>query len=131
MNEHELVSTLQKMMQKAYQDVAFHDACLRDPETAFQQASGQALPKATQLHFLEMADNEMIIILPELEAADGELPEAQLDRVVGGDFGDFMNITGKVVNSAAGLAGGVMTGVIKGGATVVLTPLVGAVAPWL
>lgn len=76
--------TLARLYKKAATDEAFRSLCLQNPREAVRQFAGQDLPEGFNLRFVDNAGADLTLVLPDLRR-DGELSEAQLEAVAGGD----------------------------------------------
>ncbi len=82
-------AALQKITARAAHDRIFRQQLLRDPRAAVQEAIGTPIPESLRLKFIEKGpDVDLLIVLPDLVAEDGELSEEDVASVAGGtDWG--------------------------------------------
>ena len=80
--EAEIEKAVLKMKKKAMTDADFRKLCLTDAAAAVKAACGKELPEGVKLKIVENDGAHMTIVLPDM--ADGEMSEADLDRVAGG-----------------------------------------------
>jgi hypothetical protein len=78
-------AALQKILARASVDVGFRTALLIDPRRAIMEGVGVRIPPGFRVKFIERDENvDALIVLPDLERANGELRDDQLDWVSGG-----------------------------------------------
>lgn len=82
-------NALQAIAARAAQDATFRQLLLRDPRKAILQLTGTPVPDALRIKFIEKDPNlDVLIVLPDLVAEDGELTEEDVCDVAGGtDWG--------------------------------------------
>jgi hypothetical protein len=82
-------SALQAIVARAAQDADFRKQLLQDPRAALESLMGTRLPPKLRIKFVEKdPDVDVMIVLPDLVAEDGELTEEDVAGVAGGtDWG--------------------------------------------
>lgn len=68
---------------RATQDEDFRKLCLTSPADAVREATGRELPEGFVLQFVDNAQADLTVVLPDLEL-DGELADDALAAVAGG-----------------------------------------------
>lgn len=79
-----------RLIGRAWEDAAFKETLLRDPLAAIEQATGLKLPPGLTVKVVEESENTLYLVLPLNPLAaeeEGELSEADLATVAGGDRG--------------------------------------------
>lgn len=80
---------LEQILSRSAVDPEFRKALLVDPRKAILDALGVRIPANFRLKFIEREKNvDALIVLPELQLADGELDDGDLEKVAGGSNGD-------------------------------------------
>jgi len=76
---------LDAVVARAATDLTFRAALLTDPRAAIQHAFGVRIPDDVRVRFVERpADIDALIVLPDVRHASGELSDADLESVSGG-----------------------------------------------
>lgn len=75
---------LEMIKQKAAMDAEFRTLCFENPEEAVKQATGMEVPEGFKLRMVDNAGAHLTVVLPDLQAGDGELDESELAQVSGG-----------------------------------------------
>ena len=76
---------LQQVMERAAVDREFRQRLLTDPRGAIRAAFGLEVPADLKVKFIEKgADVDTLVVLPDLRRPEGELTDADLDAVAGG-----------------------------------------------
>ncbi|MFT9847136.1 NHLP leader peptide family RiPP precursor [Aneurinibacillus sp. REN35] len=83
-NMEKVEEALKVIKQKAAADAAFRTLCLSNPEEAVKQATGLEVPEGFKLQIVENAGANLTVVLPDLQAGEGELDESELTQVSGG-----------------------------------------------
>jgi hypothetical protein len=86
-SEAEVQAAINEIMKRARTDKAFRELALKDPNTAVKQATNLDVPPGFKIRFIESEGANMVITLPELVGAEGELSDAELEQVAGGGRG--------------------------------------------
>lgn len=68
---------------RAAQDEDFRKLCLTSPGDAVREATGHELPEGFVLRFVDNAQADLTVVLPDLEV-NGEIVDAALSTVAGG-----------------------------------------------
>ena len=66
----------------AMKDAAFRTLCLTSPADAVRQATGRELPEKFVLRFVDNAQADLTVVLPDLQS--GDLTDAELKEIAGG-----------------------------------------------
>ena len=100
-------ATKKEVLRRAAEDPAFRKRCLESARAVIKEVSGVELPQgAPPMRFVERLD-EIVILLPPLARAGGELSDEDLQLVTGGKASKAEN-SSKWVES---IYGGVMSGI--------------------
>jgi hypothetical protein len=91
---------------RTMKDEAFRKEFLADPKATIEKYSGQKLPADVNVHAHLASPKNVHFVIPDKKAMEGELSEADLEKVAGGEF--FVTV--------AVLA--LVSGVVVGGATI-------------
>jgi hypothetical protein len=76
---------LEQILTRASVDLEFRKALLNDPRQAILDGIGVRIPSSFRVKFIERAkDVDALIVLPDLESADGELDDDDLEAAAGG-----------------------------------------------
>lgn len=78
---------IEAFVRKASTDAAFRALALKDPATAVKQLTGKSLPDGFKIAAVDKAGADMVVVVPDLVKADGELSESELEAVSGGRCG--------------------------------------------
>jgi hypothetical protein len=77
---------LDQILTRAAVDLDFRKALLVDPRKAILDALGVRIPATFRVKFIEREKNvDALIVLPDLQLADGELGDDDLEAVAGGN----------------------------------------------
>lgn len=80
---------LEQILSRSAVDPEFRQALLVDPRKAILDALGVRIPANFRVKFIEREKNlDALIVLPELQRADGELDDDDLEAVAGGTNGE-------------------------------------------
>lgn len=80
---------LEQILSRSAVDPEFRRALLVDPRRAILDALGVRIPTNFRVKFIEREKNvDALIVLPELQLADGELDDGDLEKVAGGANGE-------------------------------------------
>jgi hypothetical protein len=80
---------LEQILSRSAVDPEFRRALLVDPRKAILDALGMRIPVTFRVKFIEREkDIDALIVLPELQRADGELDDGDLEAVAGGSNTD-------------------------------------------
>ncbi|MEM8960969.1 MAG: hypothetical protein AAGD38_05785 [Acidobacteriota bacterium] len=82
--ESEAKSALGEIVRRAATDPALRARALADPATVIKEVTGKDLPDDITVRFVDSEGANVVIPLPPL-AAEGELSDAELEDVAGGD----------------------------------------------
>lgn len=75
---------LEAFVRKASTDADFRALALKDPATAVKQLTGRSLPDNFRIKAVDKAGADMVVVVPDLAKADGELSDIELESVAGG-----------------------------------------------
>ncbi|MEO8561611.1 MAG: hypothetical protein ABI601_06025 [bacterium] len=82
--------SLDAILERAAADPAFRQELLGDWRGAIQRSFNIIIPTSFTMRFIERAPGvDALIVLPDLQAADGELSAHELENVAGGG-GEFV-----------------------------------------
>lgn len=77
---------LDQILTRAAVDLDFRKALLVDPRKTIMDALGVSIPATFRVKFIEREKNvDALIVLPDLQLADGELGDDDLEAVAGGN----------------------------------------------
>src|SRR5690349_9009732 len=83
-SQDKITQTLEAVTKRATTDEAFRKLALENPAEAVK-AVARALPDALPiLRFVDNAGADLTLVLPDFQAADGELSDDDLEKVAGG-----------------------------------------------
>ncbi|MDR3669718.1 MAG: NHLP leader peptide family RiPP precursor [Holophaga sp.] len=74
-----------QVVERAGQDPAFRAKLLADPKAAIKEAFGVVIPDGMSIQVRENTHTEVFIVLDPEQMPDGELSEAELASVAGGE----------------------------------------------
>lgn len=78
-------NALETILERATVDRAFRQGLLTDPRHAIHDAFGVKIPHNFRVKFIEKGrDVDALVVLPDFQAANGELCDEDLDNVAGG-----------------------------------------------
>ncbi len=78
-------ATLASVLQRATTDAAFRALALADPAAAIAAVAGSRPPDHFKVRCIENAGAHLTLVLPDFQDAAGELADADLEKVAGGD----------------------------------------------
>jgi hypothetical protein len=85
LNAKEQQEALEAVIARAAVDREFRSQLLTNPHEAIRQSFGIRVPEQFRVKFIEKSpDVDALIVLPDFEAAGGELSDSELEAVSGG-----------------------------------------------
>jgi hypothetical protein len=72
------------IIQKALKDHSFRQNLIGNPETTIERELGLSLPNELKVRIFEEKSNEVILIIPQNIAPEGEMRISDLESVAGG-----------------------------------------------
>lgn len=100
-SDNSVKESMEVISKRAAQDAEFRQLCFDNPGEAVKEATGKTLPEGFTLRFVDNAGADLTLVLPDLEAPDGELDEAELENVAGGLAGHKRTEHPAVLNARA------------------------------
>ena len=91
------------LVEKASTDEQYRELCKRDIYAAIKEVGGQEVPANFKINVVDNTGYHISITLPELQKANGELGESELENVAGGSkdgANRFFNGLGDVLTDA-------------------------------
>lgn len=87
MNKQMMQQTIDQMLQLAATEPAFDALCRKDPDRAFAQVAGAAMPAGGRLRVVEIQPGEVLLPMPAPGQDSAGLRDQELEAVVGGAGG--------------------------------------------
>lgn len=86
-SDADVQSALKEVFSRASTDAAFRNKCLSDPSGAVKEVVGKDVPADFSLRFVDNANSDLTVVLPDLVGDGDELSDAELEQVAGGRCG--------------------------------------------
>ncbi len=80
----EIDRVIRETVRRGQTDAEFRALALKDPNMAVMKVAGRAIPESLKIKFFDGTGAHVSVVLPELQAEDGELSDTQLEQVAGG-----------------------------------------------
>lgn len=74
----------EKIVSKALSDAAYKQELLANPKAAVEKELGITIPEGVAINIMQETGEQVFLVLPYIEDAEGELSEDQLESVAGG-----------------------------------------------
>jgi len=86
--QEKIEATLQKVLKKAQEDVAFREKLKQCPKQILEEEGGEAIPEPIRLMIVDQNDTDFVITLPKTHG--DELSDMDLEGVAGGAKNNHM-----------------------------------------
>lgn len=101
-SKEDFENAVKVVSEKAKVDGVFREKCLANPSAAVFEATGKEIPESFRLNFVSNNNADMTFVLPDLVLADGELSDADLEKVAGGGKREAQDFFGSISNTMFG-----------------------------
>ena len=82
--QDEQKKALEAFARKAATDGKFRELALKNPAAAVKELTGKDLPEGFKINAVARDGADMVIVIPDLVKAGGELSDSELEAVAGG-----------------------------------------------
>ncbi len=82
--QDEKKKALEAFARKASTDAKFRELALKNPAAAVKEVSGKDLPAGFKVAAVARDGADMVLVVPDLVKAGGELSDSELEKVAGG-----------------------------------------------
>ena len=82
--QDEQKKALEAFARKASTDAKFRELALKNPTAAVKEVSGKELPQGFNIKAVARNGADLVVVVPDLVKAGGELSDSELEKVAGG-----------------------------------------------